>query len=790
MVNQLAAEDLPEMQQKQAEQVERLPMEEHEQRLEVEEQQLVQAVDVERVPPDVFLVRDKSTAQQALKVLYSVGIRNRFHACDTEVMNIEVKKESPVGHGFVTALAIYCGPDVDFSGLGKKQSRLFVDNLGGAKGTLDLFKSYLEDPKIQKAFHNYSFDRHVLGNHEIHCKGFAADTMHMARLWDSAMTTFDGGQGYSLEGLSKKLLQKSKVSMKTRFSKVRVLKNGEEGKNTELPKVEVLQSEPETREDFIDYACFDAEATWLLREELQKKLSKQAWGHETLYQFYQKHYCPFGELLTDMEAKGIYVNKEHLRRAQTLCEADRDRKAAEFRDWAIKYCPEAVYMNIHSSAQKAQLFFAPCNYKNATILAPLREFKTDNVHDFIEEGKEKPKKYFEFKLHGIGGINGKAFEPIERTPSGVPSVNVNVLRKLAGYPRADPPKYGIAMERFKDNIEEGKAACLALDALCAVSATNIMLHTFIGPLQENTGPTGRIHFSLNINTETGRLSCRNPNLQNQPALEKDVYEVRRAFAAATGNSLIVADYGQLELRMLAHVSACTSMIEAFEAGGDFHSRTALAMYPKIQQAVKEKKVVLERKPGDPVDIPLLKDVFASERRKAKMLNFSIAYGKTERGLALDWGVSFEEARKTVQAWYSDRPEVKEWQADAIMKAHENGVTVPTIMGRHRPLPDINSADRRAVAHSERAAINTPIQGGAADVVMKAMLKLHQNERFRELGWQLVLQIHDEIIAEGPTEHVQEAMIILKQCMEKPFEQDLLVDLVVDVKHAQNWYEGK
>ena len=154
----------------------------------------------------------------------------------------------------------------------------------------------------------------------------------------------------------------------------------------------------------------------------------------------------------------------------------------------------------------------------------------------------------------------------------------------------------------------------------------------------------RIHCSLNLNTETGRLSSRRPNLQNQPALEKDSYKIRDAFVAEEGKTLIVADYGQLELRILAHITNCKSMIDAFKSGGCFHSRTALGMYSYIREDVESGGVVLEwdYSKGQP-NVPLVKDKYGSERRKAKTLNFSIAYGKTVHGLAQDWGITKEEA---------------------------------------------------------------------------------------------------------------------------------------------------
>ena len=318
-----------------------------------------------------------------------------------------------------------------------------------------------------------------------------------------------------------------------------------------------------------------------------------------------------------------------------------------------------------------------------------------------------------------------------------------------------------------------------------------MLSNFILPLQAMADSASRVHCSLNLNTETGRLSARRPNLQNQPALEKDRYGVRKAFVAAPGCSLVVADYGQLELRLLAHMAKCKSMIDAFAAGGDFHSRTAMGMYKHVADAVAGGSVLLEWDDGGgaPPPAPLLKNVYGSERRKAKILNFSIAYGKTAMGLAKDWNVSLAEAKETVEKWYSDRPEVREWQQRVLVEARRERAT-RTLFGRYRDLPDIASKEWRLRGHAERAAINTPIQGGAADVAMMAMLKLWRNERLRAMGWRLLLQIHDEVILEGPTPSAPEALALVTADMQRPFDSPLLVDLVVDAKIASNWYEAK
>lgn len=163
------------------------------------------------------------------------------------------------------------------------------------------------------------------------------------------------------------------------------------------------------------------------------------------------------------------------------------------------------------------------------------------------------------------------------TASGWPAVGSQVLRSLCGKPLdVEKKKYGTAYEFFGGN-ETGREACEAIDGLCELTSINTLISGFIQPLQKMVDENNRIHASLNLNTETGRLSCRNPNLQNQPALEKDRYKIRSAFTCQEGNLLIVADYGQLELRLLAHMTNCKSMIDAFRQGGDFHSRTAMGI---------------------------------------------------------------------------------------------------------------------------------------------------------------------------------------------------------------------
>jgi DNA polymerase-1 len=328
-----------------------------------------------------------------------------------------------------------------------------------------------------------------------------------------------------------------------------------------------------------------------------------------------------------------------------------------------------------------------------------------------------------------------------------------------------------------------------LAILLELRSIETLIQTFIRPLQDLADENSRLHCSLNINTETGRLSSRRPNLQNQPALDKDKYKIRMAFEPDAGNKFIIADYGQLELRILAHMTNCKAMLDAFKQGGDFHSRTALSMYENIRKEVEEGSVLLEwdgAKGKNPV--PLLKEKYAAERKKAKTMNFSIAYGKSAHGFSKDWNCSMEEAEQTLQAWFKERPEVMAWQTKTKNTAMTKGWCV-TLAGRYRNLSRyFNTGNKKETLSGLRAAINTPIQGGAADIMIAAMVKLYENEELKGLGWRMIHQIHDELILEGPEGQAERAFEIVKSTMEHPLDEDLRVALEVDAKICNNWYE--
>jgi len=834
-------------------------------------------------PADVFVVEDRAQAGRVAALLQHLqGEGGRVFACDTEVAEINVLSESPVGHGRLVCFSIFCGDDVHF-GLGTpngvRQNKLWVDVLeqGDERAAImESFRPFFEDPGVMKVWHNYGFDRHILENEGVRLKGFWGDSMHMARLWDSSRQS----KGYALSSLTSdpdvmgvpRSELRGKTSMKQLFGKPNIKKDGTPGKLVVLPPVEEIQTDPETYGKWVDYSAYDAEVTWKLAVELERKLKEMRChgdgvdpllaatlpttglgGSFSMWDFYTNYWRPFGELLTDMEQEGVLVDNEHLAAMEEVAKKDQESKENIFRSWAAQYVPDAAFMNVGSGPQIRQLLFAgvPNQKPDLGDLEVSRTFKIPNTTGHIEPGREgkPPLKNRNIELFSVFGREEPTRFGVDvYTPSGWPAVSTPVLRTLAGKPGTaqkaldTSPSASLDPEDESDNddvhslryesddanpldelpiaasysaeaaLEEqiaqgygkaysafggghaGLSACAAIDALCDMAAIDTLLSNFILPLQggEIKGPKGRVHCSMNINTETGRLSARRPNLQNQPALEKDRYKIRKAFTAEAGKTLIVADYGQLELRLLAHMANCESMLKAFRLGGDFHSRTALGMYDHIQAAVEHGDCLLEWDSSDGErPAPLIKDMYASERRKAKVLNFSIAYGKTAHGLAKDWKVDIGEAQETLERWYSDRPEVQTWQAERRAELHETK-RVRTLLGRTRHLPNVDSRNSALRYHCERAAINTPIQGGAADIATLAMLELDRCEELRDLGWKLLLQVHDEVILEGPQETVDEGLALVRRCMEFPFAgtNPLKVELAVDANSATTWYEAK
>lgn len=298
----------------------------------------------------------------------------------------------------------------------------------------------------------------------------------------------------------------------------------------------------------------------------------------------------------------------------------------------------------------------------------------------------------------------------------------------------------------------------------------------------------RVHASLNLNTETGRLSSRQPNLQGEP--NGGAFPIRSTFVAPPGRILLVSDYAQLELRLVAHLANCAPMIEILSAGGDIHSGTAYKMFDDVKRAVDSGEVCLDESAakynGTP-DLPLVSEQFAEFRKLAKTLNFAVLYGKTAFSFAKEWGVEKAEAQAFINKWFAAFPEVRYWKSMVERKAKEKGAR--TLLGRARPLRNLSSNSMPVRAAAQRVAGNSPVQGSAADVVILAMLKINDSECIKRLGFQQIMQVHDELLLEGPEEHAEEALEELVRIMEDPLPWKLSVPLVVNARCSKSWHRG-
>ena len=289
--------------------------------------------------------------------------------------------------------------------------------------------------------------------------------------------------------------------------------------------------------------------------------------------------------------------------------------------------------------------------------------------------------------------------------------------------------------------------------------------TYIHSLLELRDGEGRIHTRFDqVATATGRISSAEPNLQNIPVRTELGREIRRAFIASPGCKLVDADYSQIELRVLAHMSGDETMISAFREGQDIHARTAAEVY------------------GVPLD-----QVTHEMRSRSKAVNFGIVYGISDFTLAKNISVSRKEAREFIDRYFERYPGVKKYMDEAVKTGKEKGY-VETLMGRRRYLPELSSANFNVRAFGERCAMNSPIQGTAADIIKLAMIAVARRIQAENLRARLILQVHDELIVEAPEDEVDRVKALLKDCMEGVVA--LKVPLRADISTGGDWRECK
>ncbi|HWZ45236.1 MAG TPA: DNA polymerase I [Candidatus Saccharimonadales bacterium] len=289
--------------------------------------------------------------------------------------------------------------------------------------------------------------------------------------------------------------------------------------------------------------------------------------------------------------------------------------------------------------------------------------------------------------------------------------------------------------------------------------------TYVDALPQQVDALGRLHTTFNLaGTATGRLSSINPNLQNIPIRTEQGREIRAAFIPADGHVLLSADYSQIELRLLAHFSEDLLLVEAFRRGDDIHSLTASEVF------------------GVP---PMMID--AEHRRRAKAVNFGIVYGLSAFGLAQQLGIEQREAKRFIDAYFEKYKGVRRF-IDRIHEETRQEQKVRTLFGRVRPIPDINSKNANMRGFAERTAVNTPLQGTAADLIKLAMIHLDEEMRERNLQSKMLLQVHDELLFEVPHAELETMRELVREKMENV--HPLKVPLLVEVGTGPNWRDAK
>ena len=329
--------------------------------------------------------------------------------------------------------------------------------------------------------------------------------------------------------------------------------------------------------------------------------------------------------------------------------------------------------------------------------------------------------------------------PTKKTKTGF-STNVDVLEELA-------PVHPLPAEILKYRTL-AKLKSTYIDAL---------------PLMINP-KTGRLHTSLNQTvTATGRLSSSEPNLQNIPIRTEVGREIRQAFIAERGASLLSADYSQIELRVLAHMSGDPALIKTFQNDEDVHTRTASEIFGLTPE-----------------------EITPEMRRKAKAVNFGIIYGISAFGLAQDIGVSNAEAKRYIDNYFARYPRVREFIDHTIEEAKTKGY-VSTLFGRRRFIPELASSSVAVRNFGERMAINTPIQGTAADLIKLAMINIQKRLARENLETKMILQVHDELVFEVPDQEIDKMKMLVKEEMEGVLT--LSVPIRVDMGVGKNWDEA-
>lgn len=502
-------------------------------------------------------------------------------------------------------------------------------------------------------------------------------------------------------------------------------------KRTESIPDRLVRGYEEDPDKALDYASMDAWATYRvfkkIKEDLEHMESRDGMNY---WDYFEDVEVPFTRVLHDCCRRGIMVDVGYLDELAPAIQAEMD-------EFQKKINREAGHeVNLNSPIQLRQFLF--------------------------EEMGLDPVEYTK------GGASGNR----------QPSTNVTTLKMFAGQ----------GIQVAKD--------ILAFRELQKTKST------YVDGLRKWVDSELRIHPTMTQHvTVTGRLSSVDPNLQNIPVPRRDKFGLRSAFMPKQDHVLVVVDYEQLEMRLLAHIAQEQNMIDVINKGWDIHAGTGSLMfgheYDDIIAAVKRKKAAVK---DTSIVLTKLEHELNFAREAGKNIGFGLNYGKGAAALAAELGISVEEAKLLIEKYFTPYPRVRDFIDNTHHVAQSTGI-VETICGRPRRFPDLfelghipwrqlSGTNRMLRARAERQSVNSIIQGSAADVAKLAMIICNNDIELRNLGVELLLQVHDELIFEVPEETVEEALPLIVDLMEHPFQEDLLVPLAVDAGVGYSWASAK
>ena len=580
--------------------------------------------------------------------------RAELFAFDTETTSLDYMQARIVGVSFACApgRAAYLPLAHDYVGAPAQLDR---------EDVLARLRPLLEDPARAKVGHNLKYDRSVLANHGIVLAGIAHDTMLESYVLNSTASRHDFDT-VALKHLGVETIHYEDVA-------------GKGAKQIGFAEVALEQATP--------YAAEDAEVCLRVHETLFPRIAESP----GLAGVYHEIEIPLVPVLSDMERRGVYVDK-HMLLEQS---AELDQRMAEIESRAHDEAGESF--NIGSPKQIQAILFD--------------------------------------KL---------GLPVLQKTPKGQPSTAESVLQELA---------------------HDYELPQLILDH----RGLSKLKSTYTDKLPQQINPdTGRVHTSYHqAVAATGRLSSSDPNLQNIPIRSSEGRRIRQAFVAPPGRLLLAADYSQIELRIMAHLSGDAGLCQAFEGGLDVHRATAAEVFGAALDQVSDE-----------------------QRRAAKAINFGLIYGMSAFGLARQLGIERGAAQEYIERYFARYPGVRAYMDRIRATAREQGY-VETVFGRRLYLPDINARNQHMRQYAERTAINAPMQGTAADIIKRAMIEVAGWLGGSGVAADLIMQVHDELVFEVDAGVADEVASRVATIMQEAASLD--VPLIVEVGRGANWDEA-